>query len=64
MRQMRALLLARKSNKVQISATERGQGLSLETQDEVARAFSEAQGWTVVDAVGDTVSGRELLRSM
>jgi hypothetical protein len=51
---MRALLLARKSNKVQISADRRGEGLSLETQDEVARLFAEAQGWTVIGAAGDT----------
>jgi DNA invertase Pin-like site-specific DNA recombinase len=57
---MRALLLARKSNKVQINAQQRGEGLSLETQDEVARAFSLAQGWTVVDVAGDTVSGRKV----
>jgi Resolvase, N terminal domain len=57
---MRALLLARKSNKVQISADKRGDGLSLETQDEVARLFAEAQGWTVIGAAGDTVSGRKV----
>jgi DNA invertase Pin-like site-specific DNA recombinase len=57
---MRALLLARKSNKVQISADKRGEGLSLETQDEVARLFAEAQGWTVIGAAGDTVSGRKV----
>jgi hypothetical protein len=39
---MRALLLARKSNKVQINADERGEGLSLETQDETARAYALA----------------------
>ena len=43
---MRALLLARKSNKVQINAAERGDGLSLETQDETARAYALAQDWT------------------
>jgi hypothetical protein len=52
---VRALLLARKSNKVQINADTRGDGLSLETQDEVARLFSE-----VVDVGGDTVSGRKV----
>jgi hypothetical protein len=57
---MRALLLARKSNKVQLNAGTRGEGLSLETQDEVARAFAEAQGWTIMGAAGDTVSGRKV----
>ncbi len=60
MRTMRALLLARKSNKVKLNATERGEGLSLETQDEVARAFADAQGWPIVDTAGDTVSGRKV----
>jgi site-specific DNA recombinase len=60
MRTMRALLLARKSNKVQLSAGKHGDGLSLETQDEVARAFAEAQGWTIMGAAGDTVSGRKV----
>lgn len=60
MRQMRALLLARKSNKVQINAGNLGDGLSLETQDEVARAFADAQGWAIVGAAGDTVSGRKV----
>jgi Resolvase, N terminal domain len=60
MRTMRALLLARKSNKVQLSAGKHGDGLSLETQDEVAPAFAEAQGWTIMGAAGDTVSGRKV----
>jgi site-specific DNA recombinase len=62
---MRALLLARKSNKVKrgTDATGRavmGEGLSLETQDEVTGAFADSHGWTVVDAAGDTVSGRKV----
>ncbi len=57
---MRALLLARKSNKVQINAAERGDGLSLETQDETARAYALAQDWTIVGAAGETMSGRKV----
>jgi hypothetical protein len=57
---MRALRLARKSNKVKLNAATMGEGLSLETQDETARLFAEAQGWPVVGAAGDTVSGRKV----
>lgn len=57
---MRALLLARKSNKVRLNDEKRGDGLSLETQDEATRVFAEAQGWDIVDTAGDTVSGRKV----
>ncbi|HEY3977842.1 MAG TPA: recombinase family protein, partial [Streptosporangiaceae bacterium] len=57
---MRALLLARKSNKVKINDATYGDGISLETQDEVSRAFADAQGWEIVDIAGDTVSGRKV----
>ena len=60
MRAMRARLLARKSNKVQISTGKLGDGLSLETQDKVARAFADAQGWPIVGAAGDTRVGPEV----
>jgi DNA invertase Pin-like site-specific DNA recombinase len=58
--QTRALLLARKSNKVQLNDSTRGEGLSLETQDEVSKLFTEAQGWTIAGTAGDTVSGRKV----
>lgn len=41
---MRALLLARKSNKVQINAAERGDGLSLETQEGSGRRLAARCG--------------------
>jgi hypothetical protein len=56
----RALLLARKSNKVKLSDAKYGDGLSLETQDEVTGAFADARDWKIVDAAGDTVSGRKI----
>jgi len=45
---------------VQLNAGKHGGGLSLETQDEVARLFADAQGWQVIGAAGDTVSGRKV----
>jgi hypothetical protein len=56
----RALLLARKSNKVQLNADTRGDGLSLVTQDDVSKLYAEAQGWTIAGTAGDTVSGRKV----
>jgi DNA invertase Pin-like site-specific DNA recombinase len=52
---MRALIAARKSNKVD-SAT--GEGIGLDTQDEKARAFCDRLGLTVVSVARDTISGR------
>jgi DNA invertase Pin-like site-specific DNA recombinase len=52
---MRALIAARKSNKVD-SAT--GEGIGLDTQDEKARAFCERLGIDVVGLARDTISGR------
>jgi DNA invertase Pin-like site-specific DNA recombinase len=52
---MRAIIAARKSNKVD-SAT--GEGIGLDTQDEKARAFCDRPGITVVGAARDTISGR------
>ncbi|HUD37518.1 MAG TPA: recombinase family protein [Streptosporangiaceae bacterium] len=50
---MRALIAARKSNKV-----DGGEGQSLDTQDQRAREFCDRQGWEVVGAARDTISGR------
>ena len=50
---MRALIAARKSNKV-----DRGEGMSLDTQDEYARKFCDRLGLDVVGVARDTISGR------
>jgi site-specific DNA recombinase len=52
---MRAIIAARKSNKVD-SAT--GEGIGLDTQDEKAREFCDRLKITVVGAARDTISGR------
>jgi hypothetical protein len=52
---MRAIIAARKSNKVH-SAT--GEGIGLDTQDEKAREFADRLGITVVGVARDTISGR------
>ena len=52
---MRAIIAARKSNKVD-SAT--GEGIGLDTQDEKAREFADRLGITVVGVARDTISGR------
>jgi site-specific DNA recombinase len=52
---MRALIAARKSNKVD---TATGEGIGLDTQDEKAREFCERMGWDVVGAARDVISGR------
>ncbi len=49
---MRALIAARKSSRV---AT--GEGMSLDTQDANARTFCVQQGWEVIGACRDTISG-------
>ncbi len=50
---MRALIAARKSNKV-----DGKEGHSLETQDQRAREFCERMGWEIVGVARDTISGR------
>jgi DNA invertase Pin-like site-specific DNA recombinase len=52
---VRAIIAARKSNKVD-SAT--GEGIGLDTQDEKSREFADRLGITVVGAARDTISGR------
>ena len=52
---MRALIAARKSNKV--SGAKDGHGISLDAQDELAREFCERQGWEIVGATQDIISG-------
>jgi DNA invertase Pin-like site-specific DNA recombinase len=54
-RHMRALIAARKSNKVD---TATGEGIGITTQDERSRAFCERLDWTVVGVARDVISGR------
>jgi DNA invertase Pin-like site-specific DNA recombinase len=51
----RALIAARKSNKVD---TATGEGIGLDTQDSKAREFCERMGWEVVGAARDVITGR------
>ncbi len=51
----RALIAARKSNKVN---TATGEGIGITTQDERSRAFCERMGWDVAGVARDIVSGR------
>jgi len=50
---MRALIAARKSNKV-----DGGDGHSLDTQDQHAREFCDRMGWEIAGVARDTISGR------
>lgn len=56
---VRALIAARKSNKVREADGSTREGISLDSQDSYSREFCERQGWTVVGAPQDTVSGRK-----
>ena len=52
---MRALIAARKSNKVD---TATGEGIGITTQDERSREFCDRLDWSVVGVARDVVSGR------
>jgi DNA invertase Pin-like site-specific DNA recombinase len=52
---MRAIIAARKSNKVD---SETGEGIGLDTQDEKSRAFCERLGIEVAGVARDTITGR------
>jgi DNA invertase Pin-like site-specific DNA recombinase len=52
---MRALIAARKSNKVD---TATGEGIGLDTQDDKSTAFCERLGWPIAGVARDVISGR------
>jgi hypothetical protein len=52
--ELRVLIAARKSNKL---ASETGDGIGLDTQDTLARAFAEQNGYEVAGVARDTISG-------